>query len=234
MKPGPRLVPILMAVLVAGCLGGPPAGPAWRIQAAEATEAYYAAMLTGDDQRAGSSLRRALEAASATDDLTSLARVHLGRAAMQVALGRDPELARTDELIALAEDQDLAAYRRFLAGSPEAGDAGLLPPDLRAAARHLRADRPSALADSVAAIEAPRMRVVAAAVAHRRYPGHRAFADAAVAAASPEGWRGVLLAWLPVQAKAAKRSGDTAEAAAIRSRLRWLLNPRAGRSDGAE
>ncbi|KPV39974.1 hypothetical protein AN478_07230 [Thiohalorhabdus denitrificans] len=234
MKPGFRLVPVLMAVLVAGCLGGPPAGPAWRIRAAEATEAYYTAMLTGDGQRAGSSLRRALEAASASDDLTPLARVHLGRAAMQVALRREAELARTGELIALAGDRDLEAYRRFLAGTPEAGDAGLLPPELMDPARHLRADRPSALAKSVAAIEAPRMRVVAAAVGHRSYPGRRAFADAAVAAASPKGWRGVLLAWLPVQAEAAKRAGDTAEAAAIRSRLRWLQNPRAGRSDGAE
>ncbi|MFP4616523.1 MAG: hypothetical protein ACLFRB_11705 [Thiohalorhabdus sp.] len=234
MRPGFRLVPVLMVVLVAGCLGGPPAGPAWRIRAAEATEAYYTAMLTGDNQSAGSSLSRALEAASASDELRPLARVHLGRAAMQVALRREPDLARTGELIALAGDRDLAAYRRFLAGTPEAGDAELLPAALTAPARHLRADRPGALAESVAAIEDPRLRVVAAAVGHHRYPGRRAFADAAVAAASPEGWRGVLLAWLPVQVEAARRAGDTAEAAAIRSHLRWLQNPRAGRSDGAE
>lgn len=228
MRRALRLLPVLAAALLAGCMGGPPPGPAWKVRAAEATQAYYAAMLRGDAQRAGSSLRRALEAASRSDDLTSLARVHLGRAAMQVALRREPDFARADELTELSGDRGLAAYRRFLAGTPRAGDAQLLPGALAAPARHLRAGRPKALAASVAAIDAPRRRVVAAAVAHRRYPDRRAFARSAVGAASGEGWRGVLLTWLPVQAAAAERAGDKQQAAAIRDRLRWLRDPLAG------
>lgn len=221
----------LSGLLLAGCFGGPPPGPAWRIQAAEASERYYAAMLVGDSQRATSNLRRALEAASRSDDLRSLARVHLGRAAMQVALRREPSFARTDDLLGLTDDPALAAYRRFLSGELQAQDPGRLPEALASPARALLRDRPGALAKAVAGIEAPRRRLVAAAVAHRRYPNHRAFADTAVAAASAEGWRGVLLTWLPVQASAAEAAGNGGEAAAIRDRLRWLRDPLAGQPE---
>ena len=228
------LGPALIVFLLTGCMGGPPPGPEWRMRAAEATEAYYNAVLTGNSQRAGSSLRRALEAASRSDDLTSLARVHLGRAAMQVALRREPDFDRADELVAITGDPGLAAYRRFLAGAPEAGVSDRLPQALAAPARHLKAGEPRALADSIAAMESPRRQVVAAAVAHRRFSNRRAFADAAVAAASAEGWRKVLLTWLPVQAEAAQRRGDSEEAAAIRERLRWLRDPLTGRPESED
>lgn len=221
---------LLAAVLLTACFGGPPPGPAWRIRAAEASQRYYTAMLTGDLQRARSSLRRALEAASRSDDLRSLARVHLGRAAMELALLRKPGWERVDEIVALSGDPGLAAYRRFLTGRPEAGDGKLLPEPLAAPARYLREGQPGALDRSIAAIGQARRRVVAAAVAHRRFPDRRAFVDHAVAAASGEGWRGVLLTWLPLQAEAAEAAGADAEAAAIRNRLRWLRDPLEGRS----
>jgi len=223
------LLALTAALLLAGCFGGPPPGPEWRLRAADASQRYYHAMLAGDRQRAASNLARALEAASRSDDLTVLARVHLGRAAMHLALLRDPDLARSDELLELAGDPALHAYRRFLAGQPGARDADRLPPGLGLPARRLRADKPRALAEAVQAIGEPRRRLVAAAVAHRRYPRKRAFTDIAVDAASQEGWRAVLLAWLPVQAEAAERAGESAEAAAIRDRLRWLRDPVAGR-----
>lgn len=225
------LAAAMAGLLLTGCLGGPPPGPAWRIQAAEASDRYYAAMLVGDHQRAGSSLRRALEAASRSDDLRSLARVHLGRAAMQLALRREPRLGRIKELVELTGDPALAAYRRFLGGELEAGDPGRLPEALADPARALLRDRPGALARAIAGIEDPRRQVVAAAVAHRRFPERRAFADAAVAAASGEGWRGVLLTWLPVQAAAAEAAGNRAEATAIRDRLRWLRDPLSGQPE---
>lgn len=227
-----RLWPVLVTALLAGCMGGDPPGPEWRIRAAEASESYYTAVLTGRAARAEASLRRAMEAASRSDNLTSLARVHLGRAAIQVALRREPDLERPKKLIALAgEDPELAAYRRFLAGRPEAGDGSHLPKALAAPARHLRADEPGALAESITGIDSPRRRVVAAAVAHRRYPHRKIFVDAAVDAASDEGWRAVLLTWLPAQAEAAERMGSSEEAAAIRQRLRWLQDPLAGRPE---
>jgi hypothetical protein len=224
-----RAVLALAAVaLLGGCFGGQPEGPTWRIRAAEASERYYRAMLAGDAQRANSNLRQALEAASRSDDLTALARVHLGRAAMQVALRREPDLGRAEELVALTGDERLAAYQRLLAGTPRAGDADRLPDGLGPVARYLTEARPGRLAGAVTAIAEPRRRLVAAALAYRRYPERRAFVDAAVAAASGEGWRGALLTWLPLQAEAAERAGHSGEAAAIRDRLRWLRDPLGG------
>ena len=224
----------LAAGLLAGCLGGGPQGPQWQTRAAEAAHAYHQAMLRGDSHRAGTSLSRALEAAGRSSDLRPLARIHLGRVAMQLALRREPKPAAADELVAMADDPELTAYRHFLAGSPEAGDEAHLREPLKAVARHLRQDQPQALVESIRAIDTARTRVVAAAVAHRHYPDRSGLIDTVVATASHQGWRGVLLQWLPLQAEAAEQAGEEAKAESIRQRLRWLRDPLTGQPSGDE
>jgi len=62
-------------------------------------------------------------------------------------------------------------------------------------------------------------RLVAAGTAFQAGLASPALVQAAVDAASSQGWRRPLLAWLGVQLKLAEASGDTAEVARVQRRI---------------
>jgi hypothetical protein len=218
---------LALAAMLAGCGGGEP-GPAWRRDSATAAAQYYQAALSGQAVRADMARRRALSAAADAGRLGSLARLHLGRAAVQRALLLEPDFTAFDALAPRLGDPALGAYARLLRGRPGKDDPAHLPTSFRPLAHALLegGDRP--LAGAVRAVEQPRRRLIAAAVAHRARPNERALATIAVRTASRQGWRAALLAWLPVQAELAAAAGDAKAAQRARERLRWVQNPAKG------
>lgn len=197
--------------VVAGCASTPP--PAWQSDAQGSLERFRSAHLAGDARVARAEFDRARSLLAATGRADLVARAELVRCAAAVAsldFGDCPgfEAVRADA------PGDERAYAAYLAGRAGGDDIARLPTHHRAAA--------SGDASSLAAIEDPFARLVAAGVLLRTGRATPASIATSVETASSQGWRRPLLAWLGVQKQRAEQSGDAATAEAIARRIRLV------------
>jgi hypothetical protein len=202
---------VLAALLVAACAGGPPP-PDWQLEAHGALEAYEAAYLKGDAKSAASDFARARHELAATGRAELVAKAELMRCALRTA---SLEFDDCPGFAPLAADAGPAAraYAAYLAGRWQGLDGALLPPAQRAVVAGARA----------ASIEDPLSRLVAAGVLMRTERITPPDIAAAVDAASGEGWRRPLVAWLGVEEARARSAGDVDAAAALRRRIELVL-----------
>jgi len=206
---------IAAGLLLAACAGGPPA-PDWQSNAHGALANFEAAYLRGDDRTAKIEFARARAEVSRTGRPELVARVELARCALRVAsldFGPCPGYRALEQDASAAE----RAYAVYLSGRWDGLDPGLLAPPHRSAV----AGGSAALAE----INDPLARLVAAGALLRA--GHIApdGIGAAVQAASANGWRRPLLAWLQVEARRAEAAGDRDATARIRRRIDTVVNP---------
>jgi len=198
------------AAALAACVSAP-AAPDWQTNAHAALAGYSQAYLSGKGRLADGEFARARRELARTGRPDLLARAELTRCALRVA-SLDAEPGNVcpgfSDLVdgATAEEK---AYADFLAGRP--APAALLPPSYR----HLAA----ADGRSLAAIESPLPRLIAAGVLLRQGKLSAHDVDLAVDTASAQGWRRPLLAWLGVQATVAEKRGDLAAARKARWRI---------------
>jgi hypothetical protein len=115
------------------------------------------------------------------------------------------------------------AYADYLDGRVAATGAALLPPAHRAVASALAQGR-SIDAAQLRAIEDPLSRVIAAGVALRMQRAAPDVLALASDAASSQGWRRPLLAWLGAQALRAESAGAVDEVQRLRRRME-LVEP---------
>ncbi len=205
-----RLCLLFTAVLTA-CAGGAPP-PDWQLNAHGAIERAQDAYLSGKSAIEAVEFARGRAEVARTGRADLLARVELVRCATRVAsLVLEPCQAYT----VLAQDAAPAeqAYASYLAGQVTAAQLPLLPRQHRALAL------PGAGGTAVAAIDDPLSRLVAAGVLMRRGQADPLTIATAIEAASSQGWRRPLLAWLGVQAQRAEQAGDRAALARIRRRI---------------
>jgi len=200
------------------CAGKPPV-PEWQMNAHGAARKATEAYLSGEARVAQLEWDRARAEVARTGRPDLLARVELMRCAAQVAsLVIEPctgfEALRTD---ATLEDQ---AYADYLAGRLDSAGAGRLPEPQRSA----WAAGPA----SLAGMADPLSRLVAAGVWVKTGRETAPMLEAAVDAASAQGWRRPLLAWLTLSAQRAEQRGDGESAAQIRRRLA-VMEPGGGR-----
>ncbi|MBL0422785.1 hypothetical protein JI739_20790 [Ramlibacter sp. AW1] len=205
-----RLPAVLLAVLVASCASGKPPTAAWQMDASSALERFRQAYLTGADRWAAAEFRQAREALASTGDATQVARAELTRCALQVAALQFDPCAGFEPLRADAGAPE-QAYATYLTGAPLGPQAGLLPPQHRAAA--------SSATPAIQDIQDPLARLVAAGVAVRGGRAGPEVVRAAVDTASERGWRRPLLAWLGLQARQADLAGDEQLAQQVRRRI---------------
>jgi hypothetical protein len=205
-----------LSAVLAGCSSKPPT-PEWQLNAKSASDRFVAAYLVGNARLENFEFDRARRELSSTGRLDLLARLELLRCAARVASavfapceGFDP--LRSD---GTAEDRAYADYLR----AQVPGNASLLPPSQRAVAAALQgAGEPSA---QLAAVKDPLARLVAAGVLLQRGQASPAVLQQAVDAASSQGWRRPLLAWLGMQLQRAEQApGDAAAEAAAEIRRR--------------
>lgn len=113
------------------------------------------------------------------------------------------------------------AYADYLAGKLQPQDIALLPKEqqISAQAAILRAH------PAIESIADPLAKLVASGTALQAGNASPALVRAAVDAASSQGWRRPLLAWLGVQAKLAEASGNTVEAERIQRRIALTSKP---------
>lgn len=199
--------------MLAACASGPPV-PDWQEKAKSALDRSTEAYLEGSTRVADSEFARARSEVARTGRLDLMARAELVRCAAQVAsLVFEPcagyEKFKSD---AAAPER---AYAEFLTGRLPTQDVAMLPPQYRAVA--------VASADNAAAalvgVEDPLSRLIATGVLFQSGRASPAAVALAVDAASSQGWRRPLLAWLGVQLALAEKAGDTAEAERVRRRI---------------
>lgn len=209
---------VLAALVLAGCAGGPPA-PEWQVNAHAALTAHTAAYLAGRDRVARQELAVARREIARTAAASLMARVELIACAARIASLEPPECPAFE---ALAADADAAAraYADYLAGRWVGLDAQLLPPTQQA----VLASR-DALA-TLAAIDAPLSRLVAAAVLLRAGRLPPAGIELAIETASGQGWRRPLMAWLGFDRDRCRAAGDTVCVAARERRIDYLTGSR--------
>ncbi len=219
LRPRPRLLAAAALLALSGCGSRPPA-PDWALNAESAAQRATAAYLEGRQRVQSMEWDKARAEVARTARADLAARLELMRCAAQVAsLEWDgcPGFAALSADAAPAE----AAYARYLAGRPLAGDDALLPEAQRPVALAL-ASAPGTVAAAVQRVAEPLPRLVAAAVALRAGQAGPELLEAGVQAASAQGWRRPLMAWLMLQARAHEQAGDEQQAQAVRRRLQLL------------
>lgn len=195
--------------LLAGCGGGPPA-PDWQLASRGALTNYQAAYFSGAGRASDADFARVRNEIGATGRPDLAARAELYRCALQTAsleLDECPGYQRHAADAAPAE----RAYAAYLAGKAQASDSALLP-----------ASQQAALArgsEALAGMEDPLARLVAAGVLLRMGRITPQGIATAIDAASANGWRRPLLAWLGVELKRVEATGDSQAAALLRRRI---------------
>lgn len=206
-----RLVALVCAGLLGACGSKPPA-PAWQSNAHGALARFTSAYLKGEAPAEAAEFEQARTELAATGQPGLIARAELTRCAVEVAsLVLDP----CDGFERLRADAPAAerAYADYLAGHITPAEVPLLPEQHRAVAGG-RED-----AAALQAIADPLSRLVAAGVLFRTGRASPQTVSAAADAASQQGWRRPLLAWLGVQAQRAERAGSREDAERIRRRI---------------
>lgn len=214
MSPFRSIAVAAMVVLLAACASGPKP-PEWQANAKSSLDAYSEAWLRGETRQANAAFIRARSELASTGQADQVAVAELTRCALEVAsvaAGED-----CPGFVPLAADASEAsrAYAAFLAGKPV--DTKLLPAHYAVFSE----------AASLARIEAPLPRLIAAGVLLRRNALPPEGLALAVETASAQGWRRPLLAWLGVQESVAAARGDSALAEQARRRAALLGGARA-------
>ena len=199
----------LTVLALVACSSGPKPAD-WQLEAKGAMERSVSAWLEGNSRVEAAEFARARTQISSTGRADLLARAELLHCASHVASLVFEPCAGFEKLRQDAPPAE-RAYADYLAARLAPADAALLPPQQRA----------GALGDglSVAGIADPLSRLVAAGVLLQAGRASPAVVQAAVDAASAQGWRRPLLAWLGVQLALAEKGGDTLEAARLRRRI---------------
>lgn len=227
MKSSPLLPAVATAIaLLAGCGSNPPV-PDWQMTAQSAVQRFTEAYLSGNTRVEQADYARARTALASTGRADMVLRAELTRCATRVASLVFEPCAGYE---ALAQDASAAdqAYAAYLAGTPVA-DTTLLPAQHRAVAAAVRAGADANADAAVQAIAEPLSKLVASGVLLRAGKATPQTLSGAVEAASAQGWRRPLLAWLGVQRQRAQQAGDTAEAQRLQRRIDLATEPAASK-----
>ena len=211
------LVVVLMTL--AACASGPKPAD-WQLEAKGAMERAVNAYLEGNSRVEAAELAIARLEISSTGRVDLMARAELLSCASHVASLVFEPCAGFEKLRQDAPPAE-RAYADYLAGKLQAQDVNLLPKDqqISAQAAILRAQT------AIENIADPLAKLVAAGTAFQAGKASPAVVQAAVDAASSQGWRRPLLAWLGVQLKLAEASGNSLEAARLQRRITFALKP---------
>ena len=238
-----RTALVVGAVALAGCSSKPPT-PEWQMNAYGAAQKAVAATLSGDTRVERLEWDRARSEVAQTGRPDVLARLELMRCAVLTASLDLSPCSAFDTLRADAQPEEVA-YADYLAGRVQPTQIPLLPTAQRAVAAAVVTARgavplvstgalsrtPSAPANpapmhaagsevqAVTGVEDPLSRLVGAGVLLRAGRAGPEVVSLAVDAASAQGWRRPLLAWLLVQLQRAELSKDWQEAATVRRRI---------------
>jgi hypothetical protein len=206
-------------VALTACASGPKPTD-WQLNAKGAMDRAVAAYLEGNTRIEAAEMAKARSEISSTGRADLMARAELLACASRVASLVFEPCAAFEKLRQDAPPAE-RAYADYLAGTLQPQEAVLLPKNQQI----------MALAQSNVALEAistiadPLARLVAAGVVLQAGQASPAVVQAAVDAASSQGWRRPLLAWLGVQLKLAQAAGNVQEAERVQRRMALTSKP---------
>ena len=210
---------VATAIFLTACASGPkPAS--WQLESKGAMERAVAAYLEGNSRIEAVELARARLEISSTGRVDLMARAELLSCASRVASLVFEPCAGFEKL---RQDSPPAerAYADYLAGKLSPQNINLLPKEQQKIAQASVLQVYSAIEN----IADPLARLVAAGTVFHAGLASPALVQAAVDAASSQGWRRPLLAWLGVQLKLAEASGNAQEAGRVQRRITLTLKP---------
>ena len=203
------------AGLLAACSSGPRA-PDWQLEAKGSMDRSVAAYMEGNSRVEMAELERARGQLTRSGRADLLATAELLHCATRVAsLVLDEPCTAFEKLRPDATDAQ-RAYADYLKGQVQPQAIALLPEAQRAAA--------AGNAGALAGITDPLSKLVAAGVLLQTGKADPAVIRQAIEAASAQGWRRPLLAWLGVELRRAEQAGNTAEADRLRRRIALTQN----------
>ena len=209
---------VALAALICGCASRPPA-PEWQSNAKSGLERAVAAYFVGNSRVEAQEFALARSEIARTGRPALIARAELLRCASRTASLVLEACTGFDTVAADAEPSE-RAYAAFLAGRATAQEAERLPEQHRPLVA-VGATPATDLA-ALERIDDPFSRLVGAAVSLQAGRAGPAIVALAVDAASAQGWRRPLLAWLEVQLRMAERDGDPAAVERVRRRIRLV------------
>ena len=207
------------AMLLSACASGPKPAD-WQLESKGAMERAIAAYLQGNSRVEAAELARARLELSATGRVDLLARAELLSCASRVASLVFEPCAGFEKLRQDAPPAE-RAYADYLAGKLQPQDINLLPKSQQLSAQAAI----SRVQPAIESIADPLAKLVASGTALQAGNASPALVQAAVDAASSQGWRRPLLAWLGVQLKLFEAGGNRAEAERIQRRIALTLKP---------
>ncbi|MBU1744625.1 MAG: hypothetical protein KJ649_07000 [Proteobacteria bacterium] len=209
------LFPVL---LLAGC-GAKPA-PVWIAAGHKQLETFKQDFLTGREPPITEiHFRKAVEEIKKGGDADLLGKAWLTRMALQVAVREEleeGEYLKTEAVEAVPANRN---FYRFLKGDAATVDVSLLPEPYRPFWMAFRSGDAAKAAVTIAAIEDPLPRLIAAGLAVSHRLENDAILQIAVDTASQNGWKRALFAWLERLQSSHEAAGDAAKASAIQSRI---------------
>ena len=214
-----KIVCVVVAFGLTGCASGPKPAD-WQLEAKGATERAVAAYLEGNNRVEAAEMTKARQEIAATGRVDLMARAELLACASRGASLVFEPCAGFEKLRQDAPPAE-RAYADYLSGKLQPQDVNLLPKN-----QQINARAQSILAQAaIENIADPLARLVAAGTTFQVGQASPALVQAAVDAASSQGWRRPLLAWLGVQLKLFETSGNLTEAARIQRRIALVLKP---------
>lgn len=207
-------------VALAACSTQSPV-PDWSLNASDAAKRAMQAQLEGATRVADVEWAKARSEAAKTGQPALMARLALMRCAVQVA---SLDWADCSSYAPYAQDAAPTeqAYHRYLYGALQPGDAALLPAQHQDVAATLAQGR-VVTAAQLQAMDDAKARLVAAGAALRAGPTPLEELWPAVdAAATTQGWRRPLMAWMELERRRLQAVGADQAAASLARRLQIL------------
>lgn len=214
-----KMLMVAVCCLFTACASGPKPAD-WQLEAKGAMERAVTAYLEGNSRVEAIELTRARLEISSTGRADLMARAELLACASRVASLVFEPCTGFEKLRQDAPPAE-RAYADYLAGKLPPQDINLLPKNQQISAQAVIFLAPPALEN----IADPLAKLVAAGTALQAGQASPALVQAAVDAASSQGWRRPLLAWLGVQLKLAEASGNFQDAARLQRRIALTLKP---------
>ena len=209
----------LAAMGLSACASGPKPAD-WQLESKGAMERAVNAYLEGNSRVEVAELSRARIEISSTGRVDVMARAELLSCASRVASLVFEPCAGFEKLRQDAPPAE-RAYADYLAGKLQPQDINLLPKSQQLSAQAAI----SRVQPAIESIADPLAKLVASGTALQAGNATPALVQAAVDAASSQGWRRPLLAWLGVQLKLFEASGSQAEAERVQRRIALTLKP---------
>ena len=214
-----KIIAAFAAVALGACASGPKPVD-WQLSSKSALERAQAAYLEGNTRVEIAEMAKAKTEIASTGRIDLMARAELLACASRVASLVFEPCAGFEKLRQDAPAAEVA-YADYLAGKLQPKDTSLLPKNQQISAL----EQVNSAQAAITTIADPLARLVASGVALQTGSASPGVAQAAVDAASSQGWKRPLLAWLGVQLRLAESSGDTLEAARLQRRIALVSKP---------